>query len=524
MPRPKTPVIDLSEFETHVRVRPMRIEDYPRIVELAEACFPGMKPWLEEQIESQLALFPEGQLVVEYDDQIVASSSSLIVDHDDYDDWQDWKVIADNGYIRNHDNEGDTLYGIEIMVDPEYRGLKLARRLYQARKALCRQKNLRRIMIGGRIPNYGKHADSMSASEYVEEVIHRNIYDPVLTTQLANGFHLERLIPDYFPTDEASRGYATFLVWNNIEYVEESARKIQAVHWVRLCLVQYRMRTVESWEEFAKQVTTFVDIASGYNSDFVVFPELFTTQLLSLVDAPSPSVAARKLAEYTPQYLELLTDLAVTYNVNIIGGSQFTIEDDRLYNIGYLFRRNGTIGKQYKIHITPNEQKWWGVNAGNKIEVFDTDRGKVAILICYDIEFPELARVAAAKGAKIIFVPYNTDERYSFLRVRHCAAARAIENQLYTAISGSAGIMPFVDNVDIHYAQCGIFTPSDFPFARDAVASESVPNIETVVVHDVDLELLRRNRQTGTVRPWTDRDRSVYSVKYNDPDEGVIEC
>jgi predicted amidohydrolase/GNAT superfamily N-acetyltransferase len=523
MARPKAPPIDLTEFETHVRVRPMRIEDFPRIVELAEACFPGMAPWTRDQIESQLRTFPEGQLVVEYDEDVVASSSSLIVDFDDYEDWQDWKVIADNGYIRNHDAEGDSLYGIEIMVDPDYRGLKLARRLYEARKALCRERNLRRIIVGGRIPGYGKHAEQMSAGEYVEEVLQRNIYDPVLTTQLANGFHLARLIPNYFPSDGDSRGYATFLVWNNIEYAEAGSRRPAAAQRVRACLVQYRMRAVRSWDDFAKQVRAFVDIASGYASDLTVFPELFTTQLLAIVEARAPAEAARKLADHTPRYLELLTDLAVSYNVNIVGGSQFTLEEGRLYNVAYLFRRDGTIGKQYKIHVTPAERKWWGVNPGRKVEVFDTDRGRLAILVGEDVVFPELARIATARGADLIVVPYTTDERYGYLRVRHCAQARAIENQLYTAIAGSAGLVPFVDNVDLHYAQSAIFTPADFSFAPEAVAGDAMPNVETVVVHDLDLELLRRNRQTGTVRPWTDRERGIYGIRYQDPDEGAVD-
>lgn len=523
MTRDKTPILDLTEFETHVHVRQMRTEDFEALVAMQQRCFPGMPIWKREQIESQLAVFPEGQLVVEYEGELVASSSCLIVDFEQYEDWHDWKLIADDGYIRNHDPEGDTIYGIEIMVDPEYRGLKLARRLYEARKQLVRERNLRRIIVGGRIPNYSKHADAMSAREYVDEVIKRNLYDPVLTAQLANGFHLERLIPNYFPDDKDSRGYATFLEWTNLEFEEDGVKRYRSVQSVRLCLVQYQMRRVASFEEFASQAETFVDLASDYKSDFLLFPELFTTQLLCLVDAPAPSVAARKLAGFTEKYLELFTDLAVSYNVNIIGGSQFTIEDDNLYNIAYLFRRNGTIGKQYKIHITPNERKWWGVLPGRKVEVFDTDCGKVAIHICYDVEFPELSRVAAAKGAKILFVPFNTDERYGYLRVRHCAQARAIENQLYTAIAGCAGMLPFVDNADIHYSQCGIFTPSDFPFARDAVASESMPNIETVVVHDVDLELLRRNRQTGTVRPWTDRAKEVYAVRYTDPEGGAAE-
>lgn len=510
--------IDLEQFETHIRVRPLRIEDFDALVALQARCFPGMHTWEREQVESQLRHFPEGQLCIEYEGEIVASSSSLIVDFDDYDTWQDWKEISDAGYIRNHNPEGDTLYGIEIMVDPEYRGLKLARRLYEARKQLAREHNLRRIIIGGRIPGYGEHADGMTAREYVEAVIEKRLFDPVLTAQLANGFSLKALIPDYFPSDHASRGYATFLEWTNLDHLEKGVRRYRAVHAVRLCLVQYMMRRVKDFEEFAKQAEFFVDLASDYKSDFVLFPELFTTQLLSLIEAPNPSSAARLLAEYTPRYLELFNDLAVSYNVNVVAGTQFAVEDDRLFNVAYLFRRDGTIDKQYKIHVTPNEARWWGVLPGNDVRVFETDRGRIAVLICYDIEFPELARIAAAKGAQILFVPFNTDERYGYLRVRHCAQARAIENQLYVAIAGCSGMLPFVDNADMHYAQCGVFTPSDFSFARDAVAAESMPNIETAVLQDVDLELLRRNRVQGTVRPWTDRRSDLYAVRYTRPD------
>ena len=71
-----------------------------------------------------------------------------------YAEWHDWREIADGGFIRNHNTEGNTLYGIEIMVDPEYRGMRLARRLYDARKKLAREKNLMRIVLGGRIPGF----------------------------------------------------------------------------------------------------------------------------------------------------------------------------------------------------------------------------------------------------------------------------------------------------------------------------------------------------------------------------------
>jgi predicted amidohydrolase/GNAT superfamily N-acetyltransferase len=515
--------LDLEEFEQRIRVRRIRLDDYDALRALDLQCYPDTEPIPREQLESQVGIFPEGQLCIEVDGELVAASSSLIVDFDHYDEWHNWQEISDDGYIRNHDPEGDTLYGIEIMVHPEYRGLKLARRLYDARKSLARERNLPHIIICGRISGYNRYADQMSAYEYVHQVMQRNLFDPVLTVQLANGFVLQRLIPGYLPEDSDSRGFATFLKWNNLEYQEHTIRRFRAVSMVRICVVQYGMRPVESFEEFSTQVEYFTDVGSDYRSDFVVFPELLTSQLLSIVDARYPAEAARRLAEFTPQYLDLFTSMAVKHNVNIVGGSQFTIEGDRLYNVSYLFRRNGTIGKQYKIHVTPAERRWWGVSPGGKVEVFDTDRGKISILVCYDIEFPELARIAAARKANIIFVPFNTDERYGYLRVRCCAQARAIENEVYVAIAGCTGNLPFVDNADIHYAQSGIYTPADISFARDAVASECTPNVETLIVHDVDVEMLRRHRLGGTVRNWGDRRHDLYGIRYRDPDAGDVD-
>jgi predicted amidohydrolase/ribosomal protein S18 acetylase RimI-like enzyme len=520
-PRPAGARLRLEDFERHTRLRPLRIDDFDALVEMQRLCFPGMQTWKREQIESQLAIFPDGQMVIEHDGRVVASASSLIVDFEDYSEWHDWKEIADAGFIRNHDPEGDTLYGIEIMVHPDFRGLKLARRLYGARRDLCRRMNLARSIIGGRIPGYGKHAEEMSAREYAEKVVNRGVYDPVLTTQTANGFMLKRLIPNYFPGDLDSRGYATHLEWANLDYQSGPRHRLQRVSLVRICAVQYQMRLIHSFEEFSKQCEFFIDTASDSKSDFVLFPELFTTQLLTLVDAKHPADAARALAEMTPQYLDLFTDLAIRYNVNIIGGSMFALEEGELRNVSYLFRRDGTIGRQYKIHITPPERRWWGVKPGNRVEVLDTDRGKIAILICYDIQFPELARIAAAKGAQIVFVPFNTDGRHGYLRVRHCAQARSIENQIYVAISGCVGNLPFVENADVHYAQSGVFTPIDFSFARDGIAAECTPNIETLVLQDVDVEMLRRHRQAGSVQNWNDRRTDIYRVRYTEGRDGT---
>jgi len=513
--------IDLKTFEKRIRVRPLRMEDYDQVVALQLKCFPGMKAWTREQFGSMTTVFPEGQICIELKGRVIASSASLIVDFDLYSDWHDWRTVADHGFIRNHDPKGDTLYGIEIMVDPEFRGMRLARRLYAARKEICRKENIMRIILGGRIPGYAKHKNEMSAREYVDKVINKTLYDRVLTAQLSNGFALQRLIPEYMPSDEDSAGWATQLEWKNLDYVPDERRQLNPVQIVRLCVVQYQMRAVKDFDEFARQCGFFLDVAAEYHSDFIVFPELFTTQLLSFTPAKRPGEAARLLAAHTPRYLEFFTQMALKYNINIIGGSQFVEEEDRLYNVSYLFRRNGTLGKQYKIHVTPSERRWWGVEGGGSVEVFDTDRGRIAISVCYDIEFPELSRVAAKKGAQIIFCPFNTDERSGYLRIRYCAQARCIENHVYVATSGCVGNLPFVENADIHYAQSGIYTPADIPFSRDGIAAECMPNTETMVFHDVDLELLRRHRYAGTTQNWNDRRKDLYRIVYKGPGEEI---
>ncbi len=496
-------------------VRQLTVQDYDAVCALQLLCFPKMKPWSVAQWESMVGTFPEGQIGVEIDGDVVASSASLIVDYSEYSAWHDWLTVADGGYIRNHDPEGDTLYGIEIQVSPRFRSMKLARRLYEARKSLCRRRNLHRIVVGGRIPGYAARRGELTAQEYVGRVIRKELYDPVLTTQIANGFVVEQIIAEYMPSDEDSAGFATCLEWYNLDYVSPaSPRGRRSYDPVRVATVQYKMRPVESFEDFAKQVEFMVDTASDAKANFICFPELFTLQLLSLVKPDRPGRAARELASFTPRFLDLMRGLAMRFDIHIVGGSQFQLDGDVLKNSAYLFRGDGTMERQDKIHVTPNEARWWGVTGGDSVHVFDTSHGKVAIAVCYDVEFPELCRVLVERGALLLFVPFNTNDRHGHIRVRTCAQARCIENQIYVVTSGCVGNLPGVENADIHYAQSGIFTPSDIPFSRDGIAAEAQPNEETVLIHDLDLQLLRRARRAGTVRNWADRRGDLYRVAW----------
>ena len=249
-------------------------------------------------------------------------------------------------------------------------------------------------------------------------------------------------------------------------------------------------------------VEYFVDVASDYESDFVMFPEMFTLQLLACEkEKLRPEAAIERLTDHTATFIERMSRMAIAYNINIIGGSHPTRTDDgEIQNVAYVFLRDGAVHAQEKLHPTPDERYWWNIQGGDEINAIQTDCGPIGVLVCYDSEFPELARRLVDQGARILFVPYCTDTRQGYLRVRYCCQARAVENQCYVVTSGNVGNLPNVENMDIQYAQSAIFTPCDFPFARDGIAAEASENVEMVAVADLNLANLSWARSRGTVR------------------------
>lgn len=280
---------------------------------------------------------------------------------------------------------------------------------------------------------------------------------------------------------------------------------------MRVAAVQFDMRPVATVAEFLFRCAYFIETAAGHAVDVLLFPELFTNPLLRRL--PGDSIAQR-VDQATPALLQAFQKMATTHQIDVILGSHLSVQDGHLRNIAYLVRRDGTIATQAKLHITPSEKQAWQVEPGNRVEVFDTAKGRIAILICYDIEFPELARIATAKGADVIFVPFNTDLRSGYLRVRTCAAARCIEDNTYCVLAGAVGHLVGVPGSDQHYAQSCVLTPSDLAFPRDGIACEAEPGIESMIVQDLDLGLIRRSRAGGTVRTWVDRRPDLYRLTY----------
>lgn len=497
-----------------LKLRQQRAEDYDDIHQIMHLVYGETFDtlWTREDVTFKIKRFPEGQICIEDKGKVVAAAFSLIVDYEAFDDNHTYKDILGKR-LNNHDPEGDYLYGIEVMVHPDYQGMRLGRRLYDARKELCESLNLKGILIGARIPGYDDHHQDMGPREYIERVRNKELHDPVLSFQLSNDFHIKRLIRDYMPTDTESRGNAVLLEWSNI-YFEERPRPFGAKKtYARLAAVQWQMRPFRDFDDFLTQMEFFVDTVSSYQVDILLFPELFILPLLSHCEDTTLAGGIRELARFSERVREAACRMALEYNTNIVAGSVPLLEDGNLCNVSYLCRRDGTWDYQKKLHVTPTEFEDYALTGGNSLKVFDTDIGKIGILICYDVEFPELPRILADQGMQILLVPFWTDTKNAYLRVRRCAQARAIENECYVALAGSVGNLPKIGNLGVQYSQAAIFTPSDFAFPHDAVVNEATPNTETTLIADLDLHLLTEVRETGSVRNLLSRRTDLYQLK-----------
>ncbi len=499
----------------NIELKFLTLEDYQELKQTMIAAYSTMPDayWKEHQIKTLIDKFPEGQVVLKVNSQIAGCALSIIVDYDQFDQHHTYKEITGQYTFNTHQEDGDVLYGIDIFIKPEFRGLRLGRRLYDYRKELSERLNLKGIAFGGRIPNYHQYAEELSPKEYIEKVRRKEIHDPVLNFQISNDFHPSKILKGYLEGDQASSEFAVLLEWDNIFYEKKSKKASVNKKVVRLGLIQWQMRPYKNFDEVMQQAEYFIDAVSGYRSDFALFPEFFNAPLMAENNHLTEPEAIRELAKHTEEIVQKFSELAISYNINIITGSMPEIVDDLLYNVGYLCKRDGTVDRYEKLHVTPDEAKVWGMQGGSKLQAFDTDCGKIGILICYDSEFPELSRLLADDGMDILFVPFLTDTQNGYSRVRNCAQARAIENECYVAIAGSVGNLPNVHNMDIQFAQSMVFTPCDFAFPTNGIKAEATPNTEMILIADLDIDLLRNLNRFGSVRNLQDRRKDIFELR-----------
>lgn len=280
---------------------------------------------------------------------------------------------------------------------------------------------------------------------------------------------------------------------------------------IRVSAVQYHLHTISSFDEFAAQCWHYLKTAAEFDAEYILFPEFFTTQLMSIGDQHGRPLTINDLPNFTKPYLELFSSMARESGTYIIGGTHVIRRGDKLYNTAHLFYPDGRIGEQPKLHITPTEVHEWNMSGGDSLQVFETDKATIAMLTCYDIEFPEIVRMARAKGADVIFCPSCTDDRHGFHRVRYTSHARTIENQIYVVLTGTVGSLPTVDFMRANFGQAAIITPNDIPFPPRGLLAEGEINDDMIITADLDLDLLYKVRENGSVTTWRDRRTDLYT-------------
>lgn len=273
---------------------------------------------------------------------------------------------------------------------------------------------------------------------------------------------------------------------------------------VRIATIQFDHRPVRGFDEFAAQVFHYVRLAEDDRCQLVVFPEYLTAPLVTL----DPD-----WSRWTGPYQELFAGLARSTKMSILAGTHMTERDGKQYNTAHMFLPSGELFTQDKLHMTPCEgEDAWCLSRGEGITLIDTPFGRVGILVCFDVEFGEPARIAAEAGADILLVPSATADRAGFWRVRHCCHARAVENQVYVVHSALVGGLPSVRYLEQSWGKSGIITPCDIPFPPNGLMTEGDWNQGLCVTGEVDLGLLHRVRKEGSVLPRAERRPEAYRI------------
>lgn len=509
----------MSKTHPRITTRRLKLEDIPDLIACSKAAYPDYPTesfLTQRHYEMQLKYFPEGQFVAVCQGKIIGYANSVIVNIDD-DFWYRVDEITGADTFSTHNPDGDTLYGADMAVHPDFRRKNVSSLLYKRRKALLKRYNLKRMIAYGRIPEYKNHAGKMSADQYVKKVVKGELTDYALNAHLKAGYHVKKVQLD-ITVDKSSLNYSTFLEMPNPDF-NVAKKRISAaptkhqVRRIRVCAAQYHMRPISCWEDMESSVEFFVSSADSYHCHFLLFPENFTFQLISCLKGDTIKDMIHELTTLTDRYCGMFKRFAEQYNIYIIGGSHPVMKNGLIYNTAHLFTPSGQIYTQEKLHITPAERDEGDIQPGEAIRVFETPLARIAIQVCYDIEFPEVSRLLTLAGAEVIFVPFYTEEKKAYYRVRHCSQARAVENFVYVVMAGNVGNMKTKVGSFINYSQSAILTPSDFSFPEKGIEGESDPNIEAVVVSELALSSLAQQRHVASVRPLHDMRLDLYELK-----------
>lgn len=289
---------------------------------------------------------------------------------------------------------------------------------------------------------------------------------------------------------------------------------------VNVAAAQYDIGFFSHWSDFADKLTEWVRVAADNQADLLVFPEYGSMELPSLLGEDvykDLNGQLHALQTLYPEWQALHTQLAHEFGVIILGSSYPVLQSDGSFrNRANLYGPDGFLGYQDKLIMTRFENEQWLVKPGDEIKVIDTDIGKIGINICYDSEFPMIARQQVAAGANLILVPSCTDTEAGFHRVRIGCQARALENQCFVVQSPTFGVAAWSEAVDVNTGRASIYTPVDYGFPDNGILIEGVKDHAQWVYAELDLDAIAHVREHGQVfnyRDWTSQERLQTPIK-----------
>jgi Predicted amidohydrolase len=288
---------------------------------------------------------------------------------------------------------------------------------------------------------------------------------------------------------------------------------------VTIAAAAYPLDWFEDWAGYAVKVSAWVAEAAGQGAQLLVFPEYAAMELASLGGAEVAADLEASLSHVAGLRADmeaLFAALTAQHGVYILAPSGPVIEGAKRVNRASLFGPGGLIGHQDKAIMTRFEREIWQVDAGEGLTLFDTALGKIGITICYDSEFPLLARALAEARAEILLVPSCTDTVAGYNRVRIGAMARALENQCVTVQAPTVGDALWCPAVDENRGAAAIFAPPDGLWPESGVVAEGGLDSPGWVLAVVELDRVAQSRDAGTVLPfrhWSEQPEVVQTVK-----------
>lgn len=277
---------------------------------------------------------------------------------------------------------------------------------------------------------------------------------------------------------------------------------------IRVAVAAYPVDFHPDWAAYEAKVSAWVQDAARQEAALLVFPEYGALELVSLLppELHHDVIGMRPaLQALLPEFLALHGRLARQHGVGIVAASLPVASGDSYVNRAYVIGPDGTVSWQDKLMMTRFEDEEWHISPGQGTRVFDLGGVTFGVAICYDSEFPRLARTLAEAGAELLVVPSFTGSRRGYTRVRVGSMARALEGQCYALHAPLIADAMWTYAVEDAHGMSAIYAPADNGLPEDGIVAQGEWNTPGWLIHDLDLTLTRNVRVDGHVLNWRDR-------------------